>query len=71
MEKYYHTADKSMLSVNLNTGKGKSYCAVATMSFYEVASIVITDNVGVLDQWRDYILEYTDIKIGEIYYLTF
>lgn len=70
MEKYYHTADKSMLSVNLNTGKGKSYCAVATMSFYEVASIVITDNVGVLDQWRDYILEYTDIKIGEIYYLT-
>lgn len=69
-DKYAYTINKPMLHLNLNTGKGKSYCSVATTAFNEMASIIITDGIGVLDQWYNYFLEYTDIKPNEIYYIT-
>lgn len=67
MENYKNNKYKSQLSVNLNTGFGKSYCAIATVSYLKLRSMVIAGNNNVLDQWKNYILEYTDTKKNEIY----
>lgn len=64
---YHANSSKSQLGVNLNTGKGKTYVTVTAISYWLVRSIVIASNKGVITQWRDRILEYTDIKPREIY----
>ena len=58
---------KPQLSVNLNTGKGKTYVTIAASSFLLVRTIMITSNIDWINQWRDCILEYTDTKPEEIY----
>lgn len=65
--KYKFAQYKSQQSINLPTGKGKSYCSIATIAFARLRSIVITSSINWLNQWRDYILEYTDIKPREIF----
>ena len=64
---YSDTCTKSQLSINLDTGKGKTYVAVGTMSFLGMKSVVITYSKSVLSQWRDRVLEYTNITNKEIY----
>ena len=58
---------KPQLSVNLNTGKGKTYVAIAASSFLLYRTIMITSNLDWINQWKDCILEYTDTKPEEIY----
>lgn len=70
MDKYARNDSKTMLSVNLNTGKGKTYCAIAVAAYLGIRSIVITDNVGWLEQWNKFFQEYTDIKKEEIYLIS-
>lgn len=70
MDKYRHNETSTMLSVNLNTGKGKTYCAIATAAFLGLRSIVITDSIGWLEQWKKFFIEYTDIKAEEIYMIS-
>ena len=67
---YRRNETSTMMSINLNTGKGKTYCAIAVMAFLRMRSIVITDSVGWLNQWRKFIVEYTDIKDNEIYLIS-
>lgn len=64
---YSDNAKKSQLGINLNTGKGKTYITVTAISYWLVRSIVIANTKGIINQWRDKILEYTDIKSREIY----
>lgn len=64
---YNYTKAKSQLSLNLSTGKGKSYCSIAASAMSLVRSIIITSSISWLNQWKDYILEYTDIQEDEIY----
>ena len=66
---YKFTKFKSQLAVNLPTGKGKSYCSIATMAFSRIRSIIITSSINWLNQWEGYIYEYTDIKPREIFRL--
>lgn len=61
-DRYRSNETKTMLSVNLNTGKGKSYCAIATIAYRGMATAIITDSKGCLDQWRGYFNEYTDLS---------
>lgn len=68
--KYINNKQKSQLSVNLPTGKGKSYCSIATISFSRLRTAIITSSLNWLEQWKDYILEYTDIKPREILFLS-
>lgn len=70
MDKYSLNSKNTMLSVNLNTGKGKTYCAVATAAYLGFRSIVITDSIGWLEQWKHFFIEYTDIKEDEIYMIS-
>ena len=70
IDKYSRNKNHTMLSVNLNTGKGKTYCAIATASYLGFRSAVITDSIGWLEQWRKFFVEYTDIKDDEIYLIS-
>lgn len=64
---YKDTLSKSQLSINLNTGKGKTYVAIGTMSVFQIKSVIITYSVNILKQWKSCILEYTNIAEKEIY----
>lgn len=64
---YHNNSVKSQLGINLNTGKGKTYVTIAAISYWLVRSMVIANSKGIINQWRDKILEYTDIKPREIY----
>lgn len=66
---YMQTATKSQLQLNLNTGKGKTYCSIASMAYLGIKSIIITDAVSILKQWRKNIIEYTNIYPNSIYYI--
>lgn len=61
---------KSQLSVNLNTGVGKTYCSIAAIAYLNIRSIIITSSINWLEQWKKCICEYTDTKPNEIYFLT-
>lgn len=64
---YKDTQGKSQLSINLNTGKGKTYVSIGTMSVYGIKSVIITYSKSVLQQWKKCILEYTNIEAKEIF----
>ena len=66
---YSYTQTKSQLSVNLNTGKGKTYVSIGTIMQTGIKSAIITYSRSVLLQWKTRILEYTNIKPREIYEL--
>lgn len=66
-EEYRKTATDSQLSVNLSTGKGKTYITIATLAYMRIRGIVITNSVEWLRQWADRTLEYTNIKNTEIF----
>lgn len=67
---YIHTKNKSQLCVNLNTGAGKTYVAIATIAYTCIKSMVITSSIDWLNQWKNCILEYTDITKDEIYMMS-
>ena len=66
VNEYEDNIYKTQLSVNLNTGFGKTYCSIATISYFKLKSIIITGSNTLLNQWRNNILEYTNIKNNEI-----
>lgn len=68
--KYECNAKNSMLSLNLDTGKGKTYCSITAISYLKCRSIIITNSREWLAQWKAFFLEYTDIKSSEIYYIS-
>ena len=67
---YDYTAGYSQLSINLMTGKGKTYVAIASMAYEETRFMVITSIRGWLQQWAEKALEYTDFTPKNILNLT-
>lgn len=67
---YRHTATKSQLSLNLNTGAGKTYIAVASIAWMNMRSMVIASSIDWLNQWKKCICEYTNIKPQEIFIIS-
>lgn len=57
---------KSQLSLNLVTGKGKSYSCIATKVYYQIKSIVITYSTNWLEQWKAYMVQYTSVQPSEV-----
>lgn len=66
MRDYDYTKPYSQLSINLMTGKGKTYVTIASMAYEEARFIVITSIRGWLQQWAEKALEYTDFEPGNI-----
>ena len=69
-EEYEENLHLPQLSVNLVTGKGKTYCSIATMCFFQMKTVIITASTSLLSQWRDNILEYTNFESADIMFLT-
>ena len=65
-DKYSQNSRYSQFGINLSTGKGKTYCSACILSYLGIKSIVITAQTGILDQWKNRIMEYTDIEESEI-----
>jgi len=70
LEEYENNKLAPQLSVNLSTGKGKTYCSIATISYYKIKSMIITGSSTLLSQWEANILEYTNLKPNEIMRIT-
>lgn len=66
-DKYKITEAKSQLSINLNTGKGKTYVAIGAISIFAIKSAIITYSKDVLTQWKKCFLEYTNLTSKEVY----
>lgn len=66
VNEYENNLYKPMLSLNLSTGKGKSFVSISTIAYFSVRSMVITGSNTLLDQWKDEFMKYTDLKSDEI-----
>lgn len=69
IEPYNENLYLPQLSVNLNTGKGKTYCSIAAISFLRIKSIIITGSTTLLSQWKSNIKEYTDLEDQDILFI--
>jgi hypothetical protein len=67
-EQYSYTTGYSQLMIDLDTGEGKTYCAIATMCYWRCKMVVvIPSGIGKLKkQWKDSALEFTNLTAGEI-----
>ena len=65
-ENLYHP----QLCLSLATGKGKTYCSIATASFQKIKSIIITHSNSLLKQWEDNIKEYTNLEDKDILFIS-
>ena len=66
-DKYKYTRSKSQLSVNSTTGSGKTFVTVAAICYTGARAIIITSSTNWLEQWKDRILEYTNLTEKDIY----
>ena len=41
LDEYAENVNAPQLSINLSTGKGKTYCSIATISYYKIQSMII------------------------------
>ena len=67
---YKQNAGMPQLGLSLTTGKGKTYVSIATASYYEMKTIVITYSVGWLEQWKERIKDYTNLSDRDIYMIS-
>ena len=68
-DKYAYTKTKSQLAINSTTGSGKTFIAVATICITGSRAIIITSSTNWLRQWKDKILEYTQLEEDDLYML--
>ncbi len=68
-DKYFYTKTKSQIAINSTTGSGKTFITVAGICFTGARAIIITSSTNWLEQWKDRILEYTNLKEKDIYML--
>lgn len=65
-EEYRHVAGKSQLSVNLNTGKGKTYLAISTIVYTGLKTMIIMYSEDLIRQWKEEILKYTNLNQKQV-----
>lgn len=70
LDQYEENSYQPQLSVNLNTGKGKTYCSIATIAYLRIKSIVITGSNTLLNQWKNNIKEYTSLAEEDIFFIS-
>ena len=64
---YEYTKKYQLLSLNLTTGKGKTYCSIMIATLFKMRSIFIMNSESWIEQWKECIMEYTDTSSDEIY----
>ena len=66
VDEFYENQFCSQLSLNLNTGKGKTYCSLSSICYFKYKTMIITASNSLLSQWKDEALKYTTLKSNEI-----
>lgn len=61
-EDFKYTRKYSQQSLNLDTGDGKTYCVIASLTFLRMASIVITHTEDIKKQWIASLQKFTSIS---------
>jgi superfamily II DNA or RNA helicase len=56
--------------LSLKTGEGKTFCSVKYIADNHERPIIFVDQDSLGQQWKDRILEYTDTKENEIFYIS-
>lgn len=70
LDQFEENVYQPQLSVNLNTGKGKTYCSIATIAYMRIKSIVITGSTTLLNQWKENIKEYTSLDENDVFFIS-
>ena len=70
LEEYVGNRNQSQISLNLDTGVGKTYVAIFVVSYYEVKTMVIASSTDWLEQWKERIIEYTNLTEDDIYIIS-
>lgn len=65
--KFTHTARASQLSLNLQTGDGKTYCVIAGLSFMRTKALILTHADSIKQQWIDSLTRMTNLNEIEIF----
>ena len=66
-DQYCANRERSQIFLNLHTGVGKTFVAIAVFAFYRIKTMMITYSLDWIQQWKERILEYTDLKEEDIY----
>jgi hypothetical protein len=59
--KYAQNANESQFSCNAETGEGKTFCAIAMMSFMRVKTMIIVNRTNIRNNWEREVLTFTDL----------
>ena len=63
---YERNREISQISINLNTGAGKTYVAIAAAAFLQLKTLIIPHTKDMMTQWKNEILAFTDVEENEI-----
>ena len=57
---YANNANCSQLSCNAETGEGKTFCAIASITYIRYKPIIILNRINIKDTWLEEITKFTD-----------
>ena len=60
-EEFEYNKNHRQLSCNAETGEGKTYAAISTMTYMKCKAIIIVNRREIKDNWMDEISKFTDI----------
>lgn len=63
---FKYTRDYSQLSLNLDTGDGKTYCVIASLCILKCKAIIITHTENVKEQWIKSLNKFTNIDMRRV-----
>lgn len=61
-EDFKYTKKYSQQSLNLDTGDGKTYCVIASLTFMRTKSIIITHTESIKKQWKESLTKFTSLS---------
>lgn len=67
---YSYTKKYNQLFLALNTGAGKTYLGIVYSALLNVKTVIITNSVGWLNQWKDSYLYHTNVISSEILFIS-
>jgi len=58
---FAYTKQHTQLTLNLDTGDGKTYCVIAALTFMRTKSMIISHTDNIKNQWKESIIKMTNI----------